>query len=208
VTLDERLAGAAEALRRSVRRDAPPFEVIRRRARRRRVVGAGIGLVAVVGAVGAVGVVFALVPFGGSGGGSGGRSGGGGSTVYGAPGPKTGGGEQAPCLSVAANDGTSIAGCELVTDAKGGTARLDELTARYGGVPVYRDGSARQQVGVLTPDLGFVPRELVPQLAELRVCWSAVQAMLADPERAPLDAHCRGLMVALGYPESFLEGKG
>jgi len=205
VTLDERLAGAAEALRRSVRRDAPPFELIRRRARRRRVVGTGLGLVAVVGMVGAV---FALVPFGGSGGGSGGRSGGGGSTVYGAPGPTTGGGEPASCLSIAANDGTSIAGCELATDANGGTARVDELTARYGGVPVYRDGSAREQVGVLTPDLGFVPRELVPQLAELRACWSAVQAKLADPERAPLDAHCRGLVAALGYPDSFLEGKG
>jgi hypothetical protein len=154
VTLDERLAGAAESLRRSVRRDAPPFEVIRRRARRRRVVGTGVGLVTVVGAVVAV---FALMPFGGSGGSSGGD----GSTVYGEPGPKTGGGVQASCLSVVAHDGKSIAGCELATDANSGTARLDELTARYGGVPVYRDGSAREQVGIVTPDLRFVPLKLV-----------------------------------------------
>jgi hypothetical protein len=32
--------------------------------------------------------------------------------------------------------------------------------------------------------------------------------MLADPVAAPLDPSCHALMAALGYPESFLEGKG
>jgi hypothetical protein len=191
VTLDERLAVAAETLRRSVRREPPPFEQIRRRARRRRAVGAGL-VTAIVVVAGA----YALAPFGGSGDGS---------VVSAGPGPeKTTG---AACVPVVAHDSRTQAGCELATDVGGGGARIEELTARYGGIPVYRDGSGRTQVGVVTPDLGFVPLVLVPQLAELRACWPAVEAMLADPADAPLDAGCRELVGAMGYPESFFEGR-
>jgi hypothetical protein len=192
VTLDERLSVAAETLRRSVRREPPPFEQIRRRARRRRAVGAGL-VTAIVVVAGA----YALAPFGGSGDGS---------VVSGGPGPEKA--TVAACVPVAAHDSRNQAGCALATDLNGGTARSDELTARYGGIPVYRDGSGRAQVGVLTPDLGFVPLALVPRLAELRACWPAVEAMHADPAGAPLDSHCRELVGAMGYPESFLEGKG
>jgi hypothetical protein len=194
VTLDERLAGAAETLRRSVRKPPPPFEQVRRRARRRRALGSGAGLVV---AIALVAGAFALAPFGGTDDGS---------TVYGHPGPK--GSAGAACLPVAAHDGHSQAGCALPGDLNGGAARIAELTTKFGGVPVYRGGSNSAQAGVLTPDLGFVPQAAVARLTDLRACWPAVQAMLADPAGAPLDPGCRVLMEAMGYPESFVEGRG
>ena len=48
----------------------------------------------------------------------------------------------------------------------------------------------------------------MPRLAELRACWPSLQAIIADPAAGPLDPGCHALMAAMGYPESFLQGKG
>jgi hypothetical protein len=194
MSLDDRLASAADAVRSTVRRDPPSFAAVRSRSRRRRAIGAGVATVLV--AVLAVFVVAPLTDSGPRGG-----------TVSARPGGDRNGHDASSCVDVFRPDG-SRAGCVLSTDANAGAARVAELTARFGGVPVYRDASAQVQVGVLVPDLGFVRSDLVPQLAELRACWPAVQNMLADPVAAPLDPSCHALMAALGYPESFLEGKG
>jgi hypothetical protein len=194
VNLDDRLASAADAVRTSVRREPPSFDGVRARARRRRTVGAGVATVLV-----AVLAVFVLVPLADSG--SNGRS----VSVQPGDGPGAGG---ASCQPVVGHDGHTPVGCELASDANSSGERLAELVARFGGIPVYGDASAREQVGVVTTDLGFVPRDLVPRLEEVRACWPPVQAILGDPTAAPLDARCHELMTAMGYPESFLEGKG
>ncbi len=193
MNLDDRLASAADAVRTSVRPEPPSFDAVRSRARRRRTVGAGVATVLVV-----VLAVFVIVPLADSGSDH--------SPVSVQPGGDPVAGDS--CQPVVGHDGNTQVGCELASDASSSGDRLAELVARFGGLPVYGDASAREQVGVVTTDLGFVPRDLVPRLAELRACSPAVQAMLADPAAAPLDARCHELMAALGYPESFLQGKG
>ena len=195
MNLDDRLASAADAVRNSLRNEPPSFDEVRTRARRRRtmVTGAAVVLVAVL-------AVLVVVPLATSD--SRGR------TVSARPGGKSVTNPVSSCSPVPGHDGFTQVGCELAADASAGAARLAELEARFGGVPVYRDASAQVQVGVVTADLGFVPRELVSRLAELRICWSSVQAMLADPAASPLDPQCHALMTAMGYPESFLQGKG
>jgi hypothetical protein len=195
VNLDDRLASAADAVRNSVRHEPPSFDDVRARARRRRTIVAGTAMVVV-----AVLAVFVIVPLATSGSKN--------DRLSVRPGGDSGSGDVSSCQPVPGHDGLTQVGCELAADATAGAARLAELETRFGGIPVYRDASAQVQVGVLVPDVGFVRSDLVPQLAELRACWPAVLNMLADPVAAPLDPSCHALMAALGYPESFLEGKG
>jgi hypothetical protein len=195
VNLDDRLASAADAVRKSLRHEPPSFDEVRTRARRRRTIGTGAAVVLV-----AVLAVFSIAALATSGSQNG--------SLSVRPGGDSGSGDVSSCQPVPGHDGLTQIGCELAADAGAGAARLAELEARFGGIPVYRDASAQVQVGVVTADLGFVPRKLVPRLAEVRTCWASVQAMLADPTGAPLDPLCHALMAAMGYPELFLEGKG
>ena len=112
------------------------------------------------------------------------------------------------CIPVAAHDGSGgSAGCVLASDQYAPPPMYDKLVARSGGVPVYTDGSARQQVGILAGDqLGFVPQALVGQLPALTACHGQLSQHLASPRLAAITADCTALLNADGYPASLLTG--
>ncbi len=108
---------------------------------------------------------------------------------------------------MAAHDGSSrAAGCVLASDQYAIPPVYDKLMARSGGLPVYTDAAARQQVGILAGALGFVPQALVGQLPALAACHGQLSEHLASPKVAAISADCTALLSADGYPGSLLTG--
>jgi hypothetical protein len=82
------------------------------------------------------------------------------------------------------------------------------MTQRLGGIPVYKDGSAKEQVGLMAGgNVGFVPNVLIPRLADLNACGVKL-GIAFGPDGIPLDALCTELLHESGYPISFLQGHG